>query len=61
MKTIELIIAPDGSVKLTTKGYTGSSCRDGSKFVEEALGVKAAEQLTPEFHSPVKTQNQVRQ
>jgi hypothetical protein len=51
MKIIEVIVSPTGETKLETKGFAGSSCRDASKFLEEALGQRAGEQLTAEFHS----------
>jgi Protein of unknown function (DUF2997) len=50
MKIIELIVSPTGETKIETKGFTGSSCRDASRFIEEALGQRKSEQLTPEFH-----------
>lgn len=50
-KTIEIIVSPKGETKLETKGFAGAECREASKFVEEALGQRASEQLTAEFHS----------
>ena len=50
-KIIEVIVAPDGSSKIETKGFAGASCREASRFVEEALGKCAKEELTAEFHS----------
>jgi hypothetical protein len=50
MKTIEIIVSPTGETTVTTKGFTGSSCREASKFVEEALGQRGEERLTAEFH-----------
>jgi hypothetical protein len=47
---IEIVISPDGQTKLETKGFGGQSCRDASRFLEQALGVRASEQLTAEFH-----------
>jgi hypothetical protein len=47
---IELTISPTGESKLETKGFVGSSCRDASRFLEQALGVAGKEQLTAEFH-----------
>ena len=52
-KTIEIIVKPDGSTSLETKGFTGSECRAASEFIEKALGSRASEQLTPEFHQSV--------
>jgi hypothetical protein len=50
MKTIEIIVSPSGETKLETKGFIGSSCQQASKFLQEALGRQANEQLTAEFH-----------
>jgi hypothetical protein len=50
MKTIEIIVGPKGETTLATKGFTGSSCRDASKFIEQVLGQRTSETLTAEFH-----------
>ena len=50
MKTIEIIVSPEGSTRIATTGYTGSECREATRFLETALGVRAAETLTAEFH-----------
>ena len=50
MKTIELIVSPKGETSVQTKGFVGSSCRDASKFIEQALGQRIDEKLTAEFH-----------
>jgi hypothetical protein len=50
MKTIEVIVSPQGEVSVQTKGFAGSSCREASQFIEQALGRKTGEQLTTEFH-----------
>ena len=55
-QTIEVIISPTGETKVQTKGFTGSSCRDASRFLEEALGVSTGEQLTSEFFADQTTQ-----
>ena len=52
-KTIEIIVKSDGSTSLETKGFTGSECRAASEFIEKALGSRASEQLTSEFHQSV--------
>jgi len=49
-KTIEIVILPDGQTKVATHGFAGNTCRDASKFVEEALGTRIKEELTAEFH-----------
>ena len=49
-RTIEITISPKGETAITTKGFAGSSCRDASKFIEQALGQRISEQLTADFH-----------
>lgn len=50
MKTIRVLISPEGKVTVETKGFGGASCREASKFIEEALGTRIDEKLKPEFH-----------
>jgi len=50
VKTIEITVAPDGTSTVQTKGFHGASCREGSHFLEQALGARLREQVTPEFH-----------
>jgi Protein of unknown function (DUF2997) len=50
MKSIEILVSPKGETTVTTKGFTGSSCKDASRFIEQALGEKTGEQLTAEFY-----------
>ena len=58
---IEIIVSPKGEATVTTKGFAGSSCREASKFVEQALGQQTSERLTAEFHQPATVQEHVRQ
>lgn len=58
MKTIQIDIAPDGAVKIETKGYAGATCKDGSRFLEIALGTKTAETLTAEHFTTAQQQQQ---
>lgn len=50
MQTIEITVSPKGKTTVTTKGFVGASCREASKFVEEALGRRSNETLTSEFY-----------
>jgi Protein of unknown function (DUF2997) len=50
LKIIEVIVSPTGETRVETKGFTGNSCRDASKFIEQALGTPASETLKAEFH-----------
>jgi len=49
-RTMEIIVTPEGKTTVQTLGFTGSSCRDASRFIEQALGQQTAERLTAEFH-----------
>ena len=49
-KIIEITITAKGETSVQTRGFAGSSCRDASRFIEQALGERIGEQLTPEFH-----------
>ena len=61
MRTIRVIISPKGEVTVDSKGFTGSSCRDGTKFIEEALGTRTNETLKAEFHQTDTVQQAVEQ
>ena len=50
MKTIEVIVACDGSSRVQTLGFSGNACREASRFLEETLGLKQQEQLTADFY-----------
>jgi hypothetical protein len=50
MKLIEILIKPDGTSSVQTKGFSGSECRDASRFLEQALGKQTSERLTFEFY-----------
>ena len=50
MKTVRVLISPEGKVTVETKGFSGASCREASKFIEEALGTRIDEKLKAEFH-----------
>jgi hypothetical protein len=52
-RTIEITVNAKGETTVTTKGFTGATCRDASRFIEQALGQRTSEQLTAEFHQAV--------
>ena len=37
---IEVLVRPDGSTKIETKGFSGSQCQEASRYLEQALGVR---------------------
>lgn len=61
MKIIEILIAPNGQSTVETKGFTGSECRDASRFIEQAIGQSTGEVLKAEFHQAASSQQQIRQ
>ena len=58
---IEVVITPQGETRVETKGFTGSSCRQASQFLEQALGTVANEQFTAEFYQQEAASNHLRQ
>jgi hypothetical protein len=60
-KTIEITVDPEGGVAVKTKGFTGATCKDASRFIEQALGQAEREKLLPEYFQQVGTSNQIQQ
>ena len=60
-KTIEVTVSPKGETSIQTKGFSGESCRDATRTLEAALGVRTREQLTSEFHATAATPQVARQ
>jgi hypothetical protein len=61
VKFIEIVVDPRGGIKVRTKGFTGQECREASRFVEQALGAKLAETLTPECYQEQKGDQRLEQ
>lgn len=61
MKTIEIIVAPNGQSRVETKGFTGSECRQASQFMERALGQQKGEVLKAELHQTAESQQQIKE
>ena len=61
MKSIEVMITPDGKTLIQTQGFLGASCRQASKFLEEALGQRISESMTAQFYQQESAQRVVRQ
>ena len=60
-RTLEVIISTTGETNVMTKGFSGASCRDASRFIEQALGQRISESLTAEFHQMEVTAQAIRQ
>lgn len=56
MKTINIIFSTDGQSRIETHGFTGSRCKDATRFLEAALGKVSSEKLTAEYHQSVQHQ-----
>ena len=50
MRRIEIIVTPNGSTRVETKGFNGAECLQASRFLETSLGRPTEETLTREFH-----------
>ena len=61
MKTIEIIVDSQGRTRVETRGFAGSSCREASRFLEEALGQRSTERLTAEFYQAQEYRQDLRQ
>lgn len=60
-QVIEVVISSTGETRVETKGFAGSTCRQASQFLEQALGAKLGETLTPEFLVQDPAQNRIQQ
>lgn len=60
-RIIEVTVSPKGETTIQTKGFTGGQCRDVTRSLEAALGVKTHEQLTSEFYASTTTTQSARQ
>jgi hypothetical protein len=60
-QTIEIVVSPQGETRVETRGFAGSSCRQASQFLEEALGAKVNETLTAEFYEQQAAQHRLQQ
>ena len=60
-QTIEILVSPAGDSTVQTRGFSGPSCRDASRFIEQALGERSAEKLTAEFYQPQVARQQAEQ
>jgi hypothetical protein len=49
-KTIEILVSPTGETTVQTKGFAGSSCRDASSALEQALGLVQCDSPTAEMY-----------
>ena len=58
-KSIEVIVKPDGTLKIDAVGFQGADCEKATRFLEQALGTVEGKQKKPEFYRTVQRQQQV--
>ena len=61
MKTIEIIVDVNGECSVQTKGFIGSSCREASKLIEQALGIVQSDKPTAEMYQTQPADQPLRQ
>ncbi len=59
MKTIEVIVHTDGTLKIDAVGFSGPDCEKATRFLEKALGKTTGKNKKPEHYRQVKRQQQV--
>lgn len=59
-RSIEILIAKDGTLTIDAVGFKGADCDQATKFLEVALGLTAEKQRKPEYHQTTRRQNQQR-
>jgi hypothetical protein len=60
-RVTELIVTKEGQTTIQTKGYSGGTCTDASKWLEQALGITTNERKTTEFYETANTDQHVQQ
>ena len=49
-RTIEIMVSPTGEIHIEAVGFTGTSCKEATQALEEALGTVERSQTKPEYH-----------
>jgi hypothetical protein len=55
-RSIEVQVAPDGSIAIEAIAFHGSDCEQATRFLEEALGVLGTRSRKPEYHQRTRRQ-----
>ena len=55
---IEVRISPEGAITIDALGYTGSTCEEATRFLEEALGTIGRRQRTRDWYRRRRRQTQ---
>jgi hypothetical protein len=59
MKTIEITIDESGKTTVEAQGFTGSSCTDATKAIEQALGATTHDTKKPEYYQKTQAIQQI--
>lgn len=59
MKTIEVIVQTDGTLKIDAVGFTGPDCEKATRFLEIALGKTTGNTKKTEYYRQVRQQQRV--
>ena len=49
-KRVEVILGKDGSVKVEAQGFTGKSCEEATKFLDELFGEATEKKHKDEYY-----------
>ena len=55
---IDVWISPEGAITLDAVGYTGNTCEEATRFLEESLGTVGRKQRTRDYYRRQKNQQQ---
>ena len=55
---IDVWISSEGAITLDAVGYTGSTCEEATRFLEESLGTVGRKQRTRDYYRRQKNQQQ---
>ncbi len=60
MRTIEIIVGPQGGIQIEAVNFRGPDCEQATRFLEEALGQIKQRRRKPEYLARAKTKTQQR-
>ena len=61
MRTIDIVVSPQGESRVETKGFSGNECQKASDFIAKALGKATQERLKSEFYTQTETEGLIEQ
>jgi len=59
-KMIEVIVAPDGGIRIDAVGFKGADCEQATAFLEKALGQISGKRKKPEYYHRAELNRQQR-